>query len=108
MLTSQSKKPNEPKQVIPKRQILNRPLEIKLIWTFDTEFLSIFNKTITYITFKSAVKHRQASYGYPRGQTCPTRGISDEVLISCLHGQLRPGTFTTGDSVICVYKIGRK
>ena len=33
------------------------------------------------------------------------RGISDQVLISCLHGQLRPGTFTTGDSVICVYKI---
>ena len=36
---------------------------------FDTEFPTIFNKTRTYITFKSAVKHRQLGYCYPRGQT---------------------------------------
>ena len=33
------------------------------------EFPTIFNKSCTYITFKSAVKHRQLGYGYPRGQT---------------------------------------
>ena len=51
MLTSHSeKKKIETKQVMP-----NRSLEIKLIWTFDTEFSTIFNKTCTYITFKSAI-----------------------------------------------------
>ena len=43
--------------------------EINAIWTFGTEFPTIFNKSCTFITFKSAVKHRQLSYGYPRGQT---------------------------------------
>ena len=56
---------NEPEQSID----LGRSLEIKPNWTFDTEFPTIFNKSCTYITFKSAVKHRQLSYGYPRGQT---------------------------------------
>ena len=60
---------NEPKQVMPKSEDLSRSLEIYAIWTFDTEFPTIFNKTCTYITFKSAVKHRQLGYGYPRGQT---------------------------------------
>ena len=60
---------NEPKLVIPKSEDLNRSLEINAIWTFDTEFPTIFNKSWTYITFKSAVKHRQLGYGYPRGQT---------------------------------------
>ena len=49
----------------------SRPKEVtrhKSIWTFDTEFPTIFNKSCTYITFKSAVKHRQLGYGYPRGQ----------------------------------------
>ena len=54
---------NEPKQVMPKSEDLSRSLEIKPIWTFDTEFPTIFNKSCTYITFKSAVKHRQLSYG---------------------------------------------
>ena len=68
MLTSQSQKNrNEPKQVMPKGQDLSRS-EIYLIWTYDTEFQTIINRTGTYITFKSAVKHRQLSYGYPRGQ----------------------------------------
>ena len=40
---------NEPKQVMQKT--------------------TMFNKSSKYITFKSAVKHRQLSYGYPRGQT---------------------------------------
>ena len=50
---------NEPKQVMPKSEYLSRSLEINAIWTFDTEFPTIFNKSCTYITFKSAVKHRQ-------------------------------------------------
>ena len=55
---------NEPKQVIPKSEDPSRSLKIKPIWTFDTEFPTIFNKSCTYSTFKSAVKHRQLSYGY--------------------------------------------
>ena len=46
---------NEPKQVMPKSEYLSRSLEINAIWTFDTEFPTIFNKSCTYITFKSAV-----------------------------------------------------
>ena len=60
---------NEPKQVMPKSEDLCRSLEINAIWTFDKEFPTIFNKSCTYITFKSAVKHRQLGYGYLRGQT---------------------------------------
>ena len=52
------------KQVMPKSEDLSRSLEIDAIWTFDTEFPTIFNKSCTYITFKSAVKHRQLGYGY--------------------------------------------
>ena len=47
---------NEPKQVM--IEDLSRSLEIKAIWTLDTKFPTIFNKSCTYITFKSAVKHR--------------------------------------------------
>ena len=45
--------------------------KVENFWDFDTEFATFFNKPYTYITFKSAVKHRQLimSYGYPRGQT---------------------------------------
>ena len=57
------------KQAMPKSEDLSRSLVINAIWTFDTEFPTIFNKSCTYITFKSAVKHRQLGYGYPRGQT---------------------------------------
>ena len=60
---------NEPKQVMAKSEDLSGSLEINAIWTFDTEFPTIFNKACTYITFKSAVTHRQLGYGYPRGQT---------------------------------------
>ena len=60
---------NEPKLAIPKSEDLSRSLEINAIWTSDTEFTTIFKKLCTYITFKSAVKHRQLGYGYPRGQT---------------------------------------
>ena len=56
------------KQVMPKSEDLSRSLKINAILTFDTEFPTIFNKSCTYITFKSAVKHRQLGYGYPRGQ----------------------------------------
>ena len=49
---------NEPKQVMPKSEDLSRSLEINAIWTFDTEFPTIFNKSCTYITLKSAVKHK--------------------------------------------------
>ena len=51
------------KQVMPKSEDLSRSLEINAIWTFDTEFPTIFNKSCTYITLKSAVKHRQLGYG---------------------------------------------
>ena len=34
---------NEPKQIMPKSEDLSRPLEINAIWTFDTEFPTIFN-----------------------------------------------------------------
>ena len=55
---------NEPKkQVMPKSEDLSRSLEINAIWTFYTEFPTIFNKSCTYISFKSAVKHRQLGYG---------------------------------------------
>ena len=60
---------NGPKQVMPKSEDLSRSLEIKLIMKFDPEFRTIFNKSCTYRTFKSAVMHRQLSYGCPRGQT---------------------------------------
>ena len=46
---------NEPKQVMPKSEDQSRSLEINAIWTFDTEFPTIFNKSCSYITFKSAV-----------------------------------------------------
>ena len=68
MLTSQSKNQNEPKLVMPKNQDLSRSLEIKVIWTFDAEFPTIFNETCTYITLKSAVKDRQLRYYYPHGK----------------------------------------
>ena len=57
---------NEPKRVMPEIEDLSRSLEISAIWTFDTEFPTIFHKSCTYNTFKSAVKHRQLGYGYPR------------------------------------------
>ena len=57
------------KQLMPKIEDLSRSLEKNAIRTFDTEFPTIFNKSCTYITFESAVKHRQLGYGYPRGQT---------------------------------------
>ena len=38
---------NEPKQVMPKSDYLSRSLEINAIWTFDTEFPTIFNKSCT-------------------------------------------------------------
>ena len=50
------------KQVMPKSEDLSRSLEINAIWTFDTVFPTIFNKSCTYITFESAVKHRQLGY----------------------------------------------
>ena len=68
-LQAKLKYQNEPKQVMRKSEDFKRSLEIKPIWTFDTEFPTFFNKSCTYITFKSAVKHRQLGYGYPRGQT---------------------------------------
>ena len=79
------------KQVMPKSEDLSRSLEINAIWTFDPEFPTIFNTSCTYITFKSAVKHRQLGYGYPRGQTVQlaeattqdTYSIADDITV---HG----------------------
>ena len=75
---------NEPKQVMPKSEDISRSLEINAIWTFDTEFPTIFNKSCTYITFKSAVKHRQLGYGYPRGQTVYISNSIDVFILSNL------------------------
>ena len=36
---------NDPKQVMPKSEDLSKSQEIKPIWTFDTDFLSFFNKS---------------------------------------------------------------
>ena len=68
-LQAKVKYQNEPKQLVPKSEDPSRSPIINAIWTFDTEFPTIFNKSCIYITFKSAVKHRQLGYGYPRGQT---------------------------------------
>ena len=49
---------NEPKQVMPKSEDQRvKVTRNNAIWTFDTEFPTIFNKSCKYITFKSAVKH---------------------------------------------------
>ena len=44
-LQAKVKHRNEPKQVILKSEDLSRSLEIYAIWTFDTEFPTIFNKS---------------------------------------------------------------
>ena len=46
-LQAKVKKHNEPKQVMPKSQDLSRSLKIKALWTFDTKFPTISNKTWT-------------------------------------------------------------
>ena len=61
---------NEPNEVMPKSEDLSRSLEIKLIWTFDTEFRTIPNKSCAYIIFRSAVKRRQLRYGYQTNCFC--------------------------------------
>ena len=68
------------KQVMPKSEDLSRSLEINAIWTFGTEFPTIFNKSCTFITFKSAVKHRQLSYGYHNAILClPETNVSFDI-----------------------------
>ena len=73
------------KQVMPKSEDLRRSLEINAIWTFDTEIPTIFNKSYTYIIFKSAVKHRQLGYGYPRGQTVHLAEATTQDTYSSLY-----------------------
>ena len=68
---------NEPKQVMPKSQYLRRSIERKSIWTLDTGFPTIFNKSCTYIT---AVKHRQLRYGHPRRQTVHLAGAATHII----------------------------
>ena len=67
------------KQVMPKREDLSRSLEINAIWTFDTEFPTIFNKSCTYITFKSAVKHRQSVNATPSPYDVSEEGMPDDI-----------------------------
>ena len=52
-----------------KSEDLSRSLEINAILILDTEFSTFSKKSCTYITFKSAGKHRQLGYSYPLGQT---------------------------------------
>ena len=54
-LQAKVKNRNELKQVMPKSEDLSRSLEIKLIWTFDAEFPTIFNNSCTYITLKKDI-----------------------------------------------------
>ena len=58
----QAKYWNEPKQVKQKSEDLSRSLRIKVIWTFDTGFPTIVNKTCTYITFKGSIKQYWLSW----------------------------------------------
>ena len=87
------------KQVMPKSEDLSRSLEINAIWTFNTEFPTIFNKSCTYITFKSAVKHRQLGYGYPRGQIVHLAEASIYIYgnaIHCCEKQAKSRTWKAG------------
>ena len=73
---------------MPKSEDLSRSLEINAIWTFDTGFPTIFIKSCTYITFKSAVKHRQLGYGYPK---CDSLSVN---MTTILHtGVVKQGKF---------------
>ena len=44
---------NEPKQVMPKSEDLSRSLELKSIWTFDTDFPTIFPINHAHILLSS-------------------------------------------------------
>ena len=44
---------NEPKQVMPKSEDPSRSLGINAIWTFDTEFPTIFKKIYAHILLSS-------------------------------------------------------
>ena len=56
-LQAKVKNRNEPKQVMQKSRGRStcRTLKVNLIWTFDTEFPIIINKTFTYKYFKAAI-----------------------------------------------------
>ena len=54
-LQAKDKNRIEPKQVMPKGEDLSRSLEIKLIWTFDTELPGIFNQTCTLYYFQVCI-----------------------------------------------------
>ena len=82
------------KQVMPKSENQSRSLEINAMWTFDTEFPTIFNKSCTYIIFKSAVKHRQLGYGYPQGQTVHLAEATNQDTF--MHGE-----FCYNVAVVC-------
>ena len=72
------------KQVMPKSEDLSRSLEINAIWTFDTEFPTIFDKSCTYITFKSAVKHRQSVRGRGSTHSVPLPNGEPAVAVHCV------------------------
>ena len=73
-----------------KSKDLSRSLEINIICTFDMDFPNIFNKTCTYITFKSTVKHRQLSYSY----------------ISCIANQIIEKCLVTLNIKSCIITLG--
>ena len=83
MVSNQSQKPECAKTGNAKCEDLSRSIEINVIWTFDTEYLTLFNKTCTYITIKFVVKHRQLSYGYPRGK--PVHIAMHETSLDCVR-----------------------
>ena len=77
------------KQVMPKSEDLSRSLEINAIWIFDTEFPTIFNKSCTYITFKSAVKHSIDIDRYISG--CRLNTLQSRTLVCAAFCSIKPG-----------------
>ena len=59
---------SEPKQVMPKNEDLSRSPEINAIWTFDTEFPTIFNKS--YIFNYQVFSVNVMTNRYPKGKLC--------------------------------------
>ena len=76
---------------MPKSQNPSRSLEIIVIWTFDTEFPTIFDKSCTFITFKSAVKLIQLGYGIFIFIYCIFLGTDTQSMTAYLYLSYFPG-----------------
>ena len=75
------------KQVMPKSEDLSRSLEINAIWTFDTEFPTIFNKSMYYI-----VPHEVKNQRAIAKRTSQIMQIGQDVIIQmerCIISKMR-------------------